>query len=192
MRWLRRLRGAIGMGLTWALAWAPVGGVFRLIFGKGGDDVPFPIVFGLVGFMAGVTFSGVLAIVGRRRGFDQLSLPRFAGWGGLGGLVLYGAFALTAGPGGEPLFFAPLFVIAGAGSAAGTLAVARKAGERESLDAAGGTVERFPTEDQMSRGDAPPRKHSAGAGSVGRPIRRPGRGPRRRPRASGRGPVSAR
>lgn len=145
-RWLQRLRGTIGMGLTWSLGWFVAGGVFRLIVGPGTDDVPFPIRFGLVGFLAGVTFSGVLGVVERRRGFDELSLPRFAGWGALAGLVLFGAFALTAGPGGEPLFLAPLFAIAAAGSATGTLAVARRAGARESLDAAAGGVERFPTE----------------------------------------------
>ena len=128
MRWLR---GAIGMGLTWAIGWFAAGMVFRLIVGPGADDVPFPIRFGLVGFLAGITFSGVLAVVERRRRFDQMSLPRFAGWGALGGLLLFGAFALTAGPAGEPLVMAPLFAFAGAGSATGTLALARKAGGRE-------------------------------------------------------------
>jgi len=146
-RWLLRLRGAIGMGLTWSLGWFVVGLVFRLLVGSGTGDLPFPIQFGVVGFLAGVTFSGVLGVVERRRGFDQMSLLRFAGWGVLGGFVLFVAFALTAGPGGEPLYFAPLFAAAGAGSAAGTLAVARMAGGRESLETAAGTVERFPTED---------------------------------------------
>jgi hypothetical protein len=145
MRWLRPLRGAIGMGLTWALGWAVAGAVFRLVFGKGTGDLPFPIAFGMIGFMAGVTFSGVLGILGRRSGFDQLSVPRFAGWGALGGLVLFVALASTAGPGGEPLLFAPLFAIAGAGSAAGTLALARKAGGPASLEAPPEVVERFPT-----------------------------------------------
>ena len=144
---LRWLRGAIGMGLTWAVAWATAGMVFRLIVGPGTDDVPFPIRFGIVGFLAGVTFSGVVGVLGRRRGFDQMSLPGFAGWGAVGGLVLFGAFALTAGPGGEPLLFAPLFAFAGAGSAAATLALARKAGGRESLAPADDAPSRLPTED---------------------------------------------
>lgn len=146
MRMLRWLRGAIGMGLTWALGWFTVGMVLRLIVGQGADDVPLPIRFGLIGFLAGVTFSGILVVVGRRRSFDQMSLPHFAGWGAVGGLVLFGAFALTAGPGGEPLGLAPLFALAGAGSATGTLALARKAGERQSLDAAADPGARLPTE----------------------------------------------
>ena len=74
---------------------------------------------------AGVIFSVVLAVSESRRRFDQMSLPRFAGWGAAGGLALFGAFALTAGPAGEPLFLAPLLALAGAGSATGTLALAR-------------------------------------------------------------------
>jgi len=152
IKWLRRLRGALGMGLTWSLGWFAAGMVFRLVVGKGTGDVPFPIAFGMVGFMAGVTFSGVLALVEGRRGFDQLSLPRFAGWGALGGIVLYATFAWTAGPGGQPILFAPLFAIASAGSAAGTLAIARKARARGSLEAGTSTMERFPTGEPQGEG----------------------------------------
>jgi hypothetical protein len=147
LRWLKRLRGAIGMGLTWAIGWFIAGMAFALVVGPGTDDVPLPIRFGLVGFLSGITFSGVLGVLERRRGFDQMSLPRFAGWGAVGGLVLFGLFAMTAGPGGEPLVFAPLFALAGAGSATGTLALARKAGGRESLDAEADVNERRLTED---------------------------------------------
>jgi hypothetical protein len=142
--WLRRLRGALGMGVTWAVAWALAGAAFRLIVGPGTDDVPFPIRFGIVGFLAGVTFGGVLSAVARRRGFDRISLPGFAGWGALGGLALFGAFALTAGPGGESLLLAPLFAFAGAASAAGTLALARQGGRRELLGAGPDGVGRLP------------------------------------------------
>jgi hypothetical protein len=145
-RLLRWLRGAIGMGLTWALGWFIAGMVLVQIVGPGTDDVPLPIRFGLLGFLSGLTFSGVLGVLGRRRGFDQTSLPRFAGWGAAGGLVLFGALAVTAGPGGERLLLAPVLALAGAGSAAGTLALARRAGRRESLDAAADVVERMPGE----------------------------------------------
>jgi hypothetical protein len=147
LRWLKRLRGAIGMGLTWALGWFAAGMALVLVVGPGVDDVPLPIRFGLLGFLSGVTFSGVLGVVERRRGFDQMSLARFAGWGAVGGLVLFGVLAMTAGPGGEPLVLAPVFALAGAGSAAGTLALARQAGGHESLDAAADAVERLPTAD---------------------------------------------
>ena len=88
-KWLRRIRGAIGMGLTWATAWFGAGMIMLLglllVTGSTGADVPYPLGFGAFGFVAGVTFSGVLGLVDGRRRFDQMSLPRFAGWGAAGG-----------------------------------------------------------------------------------------------------------
>ena len=93
------------------------------------------IVGGTLGFLAGVTFSGVLGIVEGRRRFDQMSLPRFALWGGVGGLLLSGAFVWAAALGGDAfLVLGPVFVLSGAGSAAGSLALARMAEDRELLD----------------------------------------------------------
>jgi hypothetical protein len=40
-KWLRRIRGAIGMGFTWAAAWFTAGLVPRWVFGVNAD-VPFP------------------------------------------------------------------------------------------------------------------------------------------------------
>ena len=134
VRLLKSLRGAIGMGLTWALAWFSAGMILGLIIGPGADDVPRPIRFGILGFLSGVTFSGVLKLVGGRRRFDQMSLGRFAAWGAFGGLLLSGILAVTAGPGGQSLMLVPIFALAGAGSAAGTLALARKAEGPRLLD----------------------------------------------------------
>lgn len=69
----------MGMGLTWGLAWFSAGVALRLVIGLDAADVPFPLGFGLLGFLAGAIFSGVLSIVEGRHDFDQLSLPRFAG-----------------------------------------------------------------------------------------------------------------
>lgn len=134
-KWLRRIRGAIGMGLTWALAWFGAGIALLLVVGPDAADVPFPIGFGALGFLAGVTFSGVLGMVEGRRRFDQMSIPRFAGWGAVGGLLLSAVFSWAAGLGGESLMLGLVFALAGAGSAAGTLALARRADEGKSLDA---------------------------------------------------------
>ena len=38
--------------------------------------------------LAGATFSSVLGIAERRRTFEEMSLPRFAFWGAVGGLLL--------------------------------------------------------------------------------------------------------
>jgi len=43
---------------------------------------------GAARFLGGVAFSGVLAIAGRKRRFGELSLPKFAAWGAVGGLVV--------------------------------------------------------------------------------------------------------
>ena len=95
--WQRRVRGAIGMGLTWAVGWAIGGlliGVTSVIlpflpweFFFEVFDAPLPAL-AIPGFFGGVIFSGVLGIAGRRRRFEELSLPRFAAWGALGGLLL--------------------------------------------------------------------------------------------------------
>ena len=92
---MRRIRGAIGIGVIWAVAWSAMGWVPRLVLGYK-PDAPFPIIFGVLGFLAGVIFSGVLALTEGRRRFDQMSLPRFAGWGALGGLLLSGVWTKLA------------------------------------------------------------------------------------------------
>lgn len=151
--WLRGIRGAIGMGLTWAIGWAGIGlligvssklfpglpwwdGFFRVF------DAPLPAL-AVPGFFGGVFFSTVLGIAGRHRRFDELSLPRFTAWGAAGGILLSllpalmvalgiastegssrGIWELTA------VISGPLTVL-GAASAAGTLLLARKGEDRK-------------------------------------------------------------
>lgn len=135
-KWLRRIRGAIGIGLTWAMTWFSAGMVWRFVVGFGPGDVPFPLIFGVLGFLAGATFSGVLGAVEGRRRFDEMSVPRFAALGAIAGLLFWVTLALALGLGGEFLVLGPVVALAGAVSAAGTLALAREAEERELLDAA--------------------------------------------------------
>ncbi|HEV8265723.1 MAG TPA: hypothetical protein VGQ06_12320 [Gemmatimonadales bacterium] len=152
-KWLRRIRGAIGMGLTWAAAWFGAGLILLLVVGVGAADVPFPLFFGLLGFLAGVTFSGFLGVFEGRRGLEQMSLPRFATWGAVGGLVLSGIFVVAAALGGETLWgeilvLGPAFALAGAASAAGSLALARRAKHRELPDPATDPAETGLTDDE--------------------------------------------
>jgi len=133
-KWLRRIRGAVGIGLTWAAAWFAAGMLLLLVVGPNAADVPFPLFFGLLGFLTGAMFSLVLGIVARRRRFDQMSMPRFAGWGAVGGLSLSSILIWTAGPDAEFLVLGPVFTFAGAISAAGTLALARRAEKRVSAE----------------------------------------------------------
>jgi hypothetical protein len=150
-KWLGRIRGAIGMGLTWGAAWFAAGLVPRWLFGFNAD-VPFPLVFGVLGFIAGVTFSGLLVLTEGRRTFDQMSLPRFAGWGAMSGFLLSALFARAASLGwGEVLAIAPAFTLASAVCASGSLALARRAERRELSDIHGDPAEAELTEDQKRK-----------------------------------------
>jgi hypothetical protein len=133
-KWLRRIRGAIGMGLAWGAAWAGAGIVLAVVTGFQAD-APFPLVFGVFGFLAGVTFSAFLALTEGRRRFDQMSLPRFAAWGATGGLLLSALFTRAASLGwGDALVLAPTFALASAVCASGSLALARRASRQELPD----------------------------------------------------------
>jgi len=141
-RWLRRIRGAVLMGLTWALVWAPVGVLIGMVVDPDGSmDEPWVAVGAYPGFLGGVVFSAVLGIAARRRRLDELSLPRVAAWGAVAGLLV-GALPFAIG---EPTTALPLWLLGGivmgtttllsAVSAAGSLALARRADRRELPDA---------------------------------------------------------
>jgi hypothetical protein len=145
-KWSRRLRGAIGMGLTWAAAWGGAGTIVSLGFllrTGSRPDAPFPFMLAAAGFVAGLLFSAVLGLVEGRRRFDQMSLRRFAAWGAAGGFLLAAAFVLAVSLTGDPGFLwnlvvvGPAFAVAAAGSAAASLALARRAQDRELLETTG-------------------------------------------------------
>ena len=139
--WLRGVRGAIGMGFTWAAAWFAAGLLPRWVFGVN-TDAPLPLVFGLFGLIAGVVFSAVLALAEGRHRFDQMSLSRFAGWGAMGGLLLSALVAKAGSLGwGDVLALAPTLTVASAICAYGSLAIAQRATRRELPVSRGNTVE---------------------------------------------------
>ena len=139
-KWLKRIRGAVGMGLTWAAGWFGVGviiGLVMVVIGGGPVGlVTNSVGLAFAGFGGGAAFSVVLGIAEGRRRFDEMSLPRFAGWGALGGLLL---FTLLGGTGGVSalgsVVAASVLTLLGASSAAGSLALARRAEDRELLKA---------------------------------------------------------
>ena len=150
--WGRRIRGAIGMGLTWAAAWFGAGILLARVPGFY-SDLPFALLFAPLGFLTGLTFSGLLVGIEGRRGLDRTSLSRFAVWGAASGLLLSGIFvvgaALRGGAlWGEFLLFGPPLAIASAVCAAGTLAVARRAERRELPGEGGHPAEAELTEDE--------------------------------------------
>lgn len=151
--WLRRIRAALGMGLIWAFAWSGAGFLAARFPGVD-SDLPLALLFAPLGFVSGIIFSGAIAMIERGRSHDRVSLPRFAGWGAAGGVLLTGIFALGAVLGGrsvvaEVLLFGPALTIAGAVSAAGSLALARR-GETRELPAPGD--DHLLTEDEHHRG----------------------------------------
>jgi len=130
-----RVRAALKMGATWAGIWFAAGLAILLFVGFGAADVPFPLGFAFLGFLAGVTFSALLILVEGRRRFDQFSLRRFGGWGAAGGALLGVVFGALTGLGADILVLAPILALAGGASASGTLVLAQRA-ERQRLSAA--------------------------------------------------------
>ena len=117
-RWLKRIRGAVGIGLAWAAAWFGFGVIFGPFFGAtvvGLFEVA--LSFAVWGLIGGAIFSMTLGVAEGRRTFDEMSLPSFAVLGAVVGLFVSGLLA-----GG---YF--VFPLLGAGSAAGSLALARRA-----------------------------------------------------------------
>ncbi len=160
-RWARRIRAALGMGLTWAAAWFGAGILLARVPGFY-SDLPFALLFAPLGFVSGIMFSGVLVAIEGRRKFDGMSLSRFASWGAVSGLLLSGIFVTGAALRGDPLWgefllFGPALAVSSAACAAGSLAMARRAEKRElggpSWDAA--EVERGEDEKRelLGRGD---------------------------------------
>lgn len=191
MTWLRRIRGAIGMGFTWAAIWM-VGGLLigvssKLLPGLPWDsffevfDAPLPAL-AIPGFAAGALFSVVLGIAGRRRRFHELSLSRFAAWGAVGGLLaILFPFALVAvglasTEGGKfeasqiLSAIAGPFVLLSVVSATGTLMLARRAegGESRTTSESVAAVELAACEAQerLGGGDLSLHGHSAASSAV--------------------------
>lgn len=160
-KWGRRIRGAIGMGLAWG-ATGFGAGILLARVSSFNPDLPFALLFAPLGFVSGIIFSGILVAIEGRRGFDRMSLSRFAGWGAVSGLLLSGIFVVGAAlrggnVWGEFLVFGPALALASAVSAAGSLALARRAERRELPGPSGDPAEAELTGDEkrelLGRGD---------------------------------------
>ncbi len=159
-QWGRRIRAAIGMGLAWGAVGFAVGGLLARL-SSFDVDLPFPLLFAPLGFFTGIIFSVILVVIEGRRGFERMSLPRFAGWGAVSGLLLTGIFVVGAALRGQTLWgefllFGPPLAIAGAVCAAGSLALARRAERRELPRHSGDPAKAELTENEkqpLGRGD---------------------------------------
>lgn len=141
-KWLRRIRAALTMGLIWAVPWAIVAVLIGLVVDPDGSmDEMWPAIGAYPGFLGGVLFSVVLSIAERHRRLGELSVRRFGAWGAVAGLLI-GMIPFALGsPSGEidVVRLATVVIgsmtLMGAISAAGSLALARRAEEREMLRA---------------------------------------------------------
>jgi hypothetical protein len=139
---LRAIRGALLMGVTWAVVWAPVAVLLGMMVDPDGSmDEMWVMIGALPGFIAGVVFAALLGIAERRRGVDDVSPARAGGWGALAG-VLVGVLPFTIGESTSALpvgLLASMVIgsvtLLSAASAAGSLALARMSGKREQLHA---------------------------------------------------------
>ena len=92
---LRRIRGVIGTGLTWAVGWAGVVTGAVALLGVDLGALPGVALYQAIGgFFAGAGFALVLSIAERRHTLEELSLPRVAAWGAIGGLLAHGIVGL--------------------------------------------------------------------------------------------------
>jgi hypothetical protein len=131
-RLLRRIRGIIATGVTWAFAWIGLGAGLGVLAG-------FPLSYllrmalnnSVSGFLAGASFAVILSVAERNHSLRELSLRRVAVWGAAGGLLL-SFLPLVFG---IPLAYllGPLLINVGigAGMATGSVALAKRAPDRQ-------------------------------------------------------------
>lgn len=149
--WMKRVRGVVGIGLTWAAGWA-VGGVCIGVSSLLLPWLPWTVFFELFdaplpalavpGFFAGLLFAGVFSVAARGTPLTAIPLRRMTDWGALGGALLSlvpasmvsvglatlapggrGQLGLTVAIAGPLMFFSAL-------SAALSLLLARRASRR--------------------------------------------------------------
>ena len=101
-RFLRRLRGLLGVGITWGTLWAAIGAgvgvVVGLVFPDAWDGanpiVEWAIGMGLYGLVSGLGFGLFLSLRDGRKTILELSMRRAVLWGVLGAVavpLLFGA-----------------------------------------------------------------------------------------------------
>ena len=89
---LKRLRGALGIGLTWGVVWAGLGAALGIVIGirnprywqLGNPITDTAFGFAVAGVIAGAGFSFVLGWLERGRSLEKLARIRVALWGAAG------------------------------------------------------------------------------------------------------------
>jgi hypothetical protein len=138
--WLRHIRRAFLLALTWAVLWAPLGVLAGMIMDPDGTmDEPWPALGAYPGFLCGLVFCAVLGVIDRQRRLAELSLARVGVWGAVSGLLVMTPLftGLLGTPNTEHALWHARYIILGAVillssvSAIGSVALARMAKKRE-------------------------------------------------------------
>ena len=83
---LRKLRGMLGVGLTWGVGWGTLIFILTSIIGvidpqqidQGEEPWRLAGLVGMVGFMSGAVFAAILSSAERRKSLKDLSVLRAA------------------------------------------------------------------------------------------------------------------
>lgn len=133
---LRKLRGVLKTGLTWAVGWSVLGtllqaGLHLIGLALAPDLSVAPFMWGLMGFYGGSTFGVLLSLTEGRKTFENLRVGRVAVWGLVAGLAIPVIYNLLRGDllalsplmfGMEALIVAPMSAV----SAGGMMALAQR------------------------------------------------------------------
>ncbi len=119
-RFARWLRGALGVGLTWAALWmlfAILLWTVFMVFAPGqmhaGEGLARGLrIFGLVGLLSGLGFAALLSLAEHRRPLGELSLGRVALWGFLGSAAIPMVMGVDAREGWLPGLLGAIFATA--------------------------------------------------------------------------------
>ena len=141
---LRKVRGLLGVGVTWGALWAGIGAGIGFIIGVVSPEIwgwsnpilEWAVGMGAYGLISGIGFGSLLALGEGRRTILDLSLPRVAFWGVLGSAfvpLLFGmAGAFEAGTTVIDILEAIAVTgVLGGTFAPGSVAIARRAALRD-------------------------------------------------------------
>ena len=161
---MRKLRGLLGVGLTWGAAWAAigaaVGAVLVVVYPGAWPENPvtgLAFGMGLYGLVSGVGFGELLAFYERRHTLEEIPLSRMALWGVAGSALVPVLFAMLGlfepGTTNQDILEA-MFMTAflGGSFAAGSLALARRA---EGADGDGSELEGGADRRRLDQGPLP-------------------------------------
>jgi len=98
---LRKIRGLLGMGVTWGTLWAGIGAGVGAVLGVlspelwavGNPVLDWALGMGLYGLVSGVGFGKLLSFAEGQKTLRELSLRRVAVWGVLGSAAVPLLFA---------------------------------------------------------------------------------------------------